>query len=71
MDENQEVAKLATIATMVEAGKRVLLNLGDDAAIPYKPQFDGDMTTAEWAGEQFGAALAKALTEQKIVEAAQ
>lgn len=69
MDENQEVVKLATVATMVEAGKRVLMNMGDDVAIPYKP-LEGGQSTGEWISEQFGAALTKALTEQKVVEAA-
>lgn len=70
MDENQEAVKLATVATLVEVGKRVLMNLGDDCPVPYKP-FGDEAPVGEWVAEQFGAALAKALTEQKVVEAAQ
>lgn len=67
MDENQEVYKLATVATVVEAGKRILLNAGDSLKVPYRPTCDDDMSTGDWVTEQFGAAFAKALQDQKLV----
>lgn len=71
MDENQEVYKLATVATVVEAAKRVLLNAGDALKVPYRPLSETDMPTGDWVAEQFGAAFAKALQDNKLVGEAQ
>ncbi|NCB89554.1 MAG: hypothetical protein EOM43_19195 [Gammaproteobacteria bacterium] len=68
MDENQEVIKLATAVTLVEVGKRVLMNLGDDMPVPYRQEYEGQMSTGDWVAEQFGAALQKAFADQKALE---
>jgi hypothetical protein len=70
MEQNQEVLTLATVSTVLEVGRRVLMNMGDDFPVPYRQQFDGERTTSEWVAERFAAAFNRAINENAIVGAA-
>ncbi len=64
--ENQDIAKVATFANIIEIGKRVLLNSGSsDFAVP-GPDVTNGQSPNDYTAELLAASLQQAIQEQAM-----